>query len=160
MEKIILTLFKDAQSDDLEISNGALTDLGLIIERHKQNRYDDSSYELLFNNKDLFIIKNSENEIEIIISFLFYYIMNFENNSVTVAWCLGKCYNCNILIGIKKLFIIFDSDDEVSLQLLYSINSIYNFSEIKIELDTVINKIISENKLKNTVEYLTNLKKQ
>ncbi|HEX8576966.1 MAG TPA: hypothetical protein VF677_11795 [Flavobacterium sp.] len=157
MNRQIEILFKKSKLNNIGFSNSALTDLGLLVERHTQNRYEDDSYLYLFSSKEIFEIKPEDKEIEVIINFFFYYIININHDSVTVAWCIGKCYGFDIILGLVRLLNIFNEDDQVSLQLLYSINSLYDFRNVKDYVIPILNEIILNNKLDKTIEYINEL---
>ena len=149
MNKNIKELIVKAKSNDSDKISDALTDLGLLIERHTQNRYSEEDYLILLgNNIELFELRLEEEEVDIIVNFFFFHILNININPITVAWCLGKCYNVDILEGMKRLLVLFSYNDELTLQLLFSINGLFGFEKIKEELIIL-----------NNTEGLTNTKK-
>lgn len=131
MNKHLLELIKKSKSDDLGVANDALSDLGLLVERHTQNRYSEKDYlTLLGNDDDLYNLRLTDNEAELLAAFFFYYMLNKNEHGITLAWCLGKCYNMDILEGMKNLLKNFSTNDEVVLQLLYSINALFGLKTI------------------------------
>lgn len=127
MNKKILELSALAASTDhQDISMTALTQLGLLVERHTQNRYTDTSYEFLFESYDLYHLKLEDEDVNYLVKFFFYHIINIHQHPVTVAWCLGKCYNQNIYEGIKRLLMLFKDNDDLCEQLLFSLNALYD----------------------------------
>ncbi len=128
MNTKIQTLISNAQfNEDDKVIMAALTNLGLLVERHTQNRYNDLSYlSLLGNDDELFELKLSDNDVNSIAHFLFYHIMNTGVHPVTVAWCLGKCYGLDIYQGIIGLLKLFSHDDDICEQLLFSLNALYD----------------------------------
>lgn len=157
MNKKIEILFEKSRLNDFDSSNLALADLGLLVERHLQDRYHDEGYLHLLSSKEIYKIKLEDIEIEYIINFFFYHILNINQNPITVAWCLGKCYGFDIIFGIIRLLNVFNEDDEVCLQLLCSINSLYDFRNVKNHLLPTLNKIKIEGKLNKTIEQINEL---
>jgi|688.fasta_scaffold766183_1 hypothetical protein len=154
MNKLIKELFLKSTSIDSDIVNESLTDLGLLVERHTQDRYSEEDYLLLLgNNKSLFDLILSEDEVDEIIHFFFFHLININIHPVTVIWCLGKCYNKDILTGMRRLLKIYSDNDEISLQLIYSIVALFGIEAIKEELHDLKMK----KELKNTNEYINNL---
>ena len=157
MNKYLEELIEKSKSENLDTVNDALTDLGLLVERHTQNRYGEEDYlTLLGNDEKLFNLRLTENEVELLTCFFFYHILNVSVHPVTVAWCLGKCYNMNILRGMTHLLDIFCSDDDVTLQLLYSINSLFGLESVMPMLLTIRTK----KDLPNTSKYLEELESE
>lgn len=123
----IIKLFENAISNDISKVGNALNDLGLLVERHTQNRYQEKDYLLLFgNNEELFNLYLEDIEVKLITNFFFFHIINYELGQITTAWCLGKCYNQNIYKGMLSLLKVFKYNDEVCEQLLFSMNSLYD----------------------------------
>lgn len=154
MNRSLEILIDQAKTNDPKIVSDALTDLGLLVERHTQNRYSEDDYlSLLGNNEELFNLKLTDKEVELLVCFFFYHILNIHVHPVTVVWCLGKCYNLNILDGMNRLINVFQSNDEIVLQLLYSVNALFGLENI---MPTLL--ILREKKeLHNTQKYLEEL---
>lgn len=145
MNILLKNLMLKSLSDDLNEVNDSLTDLGLLTERHTQDRYSEEEYlNLLDNNYELYNYKLSDNEVSYIVHFLFYHILNVQKQKVTVAWCLGKCYGLDIYKGIINLFRVFKEEDETCQQLIFSMTSLF-------EIDGMYDEIYSilENPIKN-----------
>lgn len=151
---------KRALSDDNQVANGALTDIGLIIERHTQNRYKDRTYKSLFT--DYFEAYNfvlEEFELDRLRDFLFFYALNKNENKLTVIWCLGKCYGQNIYPGMENLLKLFNENDEVCEQLIYSINALFDFRVFMPKILEILNNSLENNLLPKTKEILENIPK-
>ena len=154
MDEHLKKLIVKAKSKDSAAISDALTDWGLLLERHTQNRYSEQDYlTLLGNNDALFTLRLKDEDVEILTNFFFYHILNIHIHPVTAAWCLGKCYNMDILDGMKRLLNLFDSNDEITLQLIYSINSLFGLEQIGQQL-MVLRK---RTDLPNTTKYLEGL---
>lgn len=67
----------------------ALKDLGLLTERHTQNRYDED-YSLLFDEDDLIKIKLADEDVNILVYYFLYRLTNKFPFAVTTAWVLGN----------------------------------------------------------------------
>lgn len=137
--------------DDQKSMMSTLTNLGLLIERHTQNRYTDDSYRILLgNDDDLFNLKLTNEDVDSIVHFLFYHIINISIHPVTVAWCLGKCYNYDIYNGIKRLLELYRYDDDICEQLLFSLNALYDPRETFKDISKILEKSIKEIPLPKT----------
>lgn len=157
MNKHIRDLIEKSKSADLTIANDALSDLGLLVERHAQNRYSEKDYlTLLGNDYDLYNLRLTDSDVEQLTSFFFYYILNKSEHKVTAAWCLGKCYNMDILEGMKNLLKTFNTNDEIVLQLLYSINALFGLQTIMPSLLELKERL----DLPNTKNYLEELESE
>ena len=86
----------------------------------KLDRFTDKLYNLKLNKTD----------IDLIIHTVFYHLINSNLYPVTFAWCLGKFYQKDLLVGFTRLFKIYEDEDDVFIQLLMSLNSIYDFRVI------------------------------
>ncbi len=154
MNENLKNLLEKSKSNDFTVANNALSDLGLLVERHTQNRYSEKDYLLLLdNNEELYNLKLTDSDVDVIVSFFFDQILNGTDHGVTLAWCLGKCYHLDIFEGMKKLLTVYDDDDDVTLQLLYSINALFGLDTIKPKLL----KIKNRKDLPNTKSYLDEL---
>ena len=90
MNKHLKNLIEKSKSENFEKANSALSDLGLLVERHTQNRYLEEDYLTLFGfNEEIFDLRLTDNEVEYLVSFFFYHILNKKEHAVTAAWCLG-----------------------------------------------------------------------
>lgn len=156
MNKKISFLIKEASLvDNHETILDALTNLGLLLERHTQYRYSESSYLSLFGNDDeLFNLRLSNNDVDEIIYFLFYHIINIHIHPVTVAWCFGKCYDCRIYQGILNLLRLFNKDDDICEQLLFSLNALYDPMDTFKDIVSILEDSIKEQVLPKTEEII------
>ncbi|GAA3628840.1 hypothetical protein [Flavivirga jejuensis] len=133
----------------------ALTNLGLLMERHTQDRYSDEDYLILLgNDEDLFKLRLSEADTTEIVHFLFYHIININVYPVTVAWCFGKCYGCDIYSGIKQLLKLYKDNDDVCEQLLFSLNGLYDPRETFKDVAKILEDSIKSIPLPRTNEVL------
>jgi len=143
---------------DPEQAMDALTDLGLLIERHTQNRYGEKEYlSLLGNDQDLYELRLTHEEVERGTQFLFYHLLNIRLHPVTAAWCLGKCYGQDILKGITGLLDVYRADDDVCEQLLFSVNALYDFDRIKTQIRPILDLLGSIDNLPKTHELIHSL---
>ncbi|WP_303318944.1 hypothetical protein Q4Q34_05700 [Flavivirga abyssicola] len=140
--------------NDHKAMMSALTNLGLLIERHTQDRYADDSYHILFGNDDLFNLKLTNEDTNSIVHFLFYHIINIKIHPITVAWCLGKCYNYDIYDGIKRLLKLYSYDDDICEQLLFSLNALYDPRETFEDIAKILEEPIKSIPLPKTNEVL------
>jgi hypothetical protein len=144
----IKSLIQKTASSNLDDAMHSLTDLGLLIERHTQNRYADKDYLLLFgSNEELYHLVLKNDEVEYIVQFLFYHIMNIQIHPVTVAWCLGKCYGFDIYDGIINLFKIFKGEDDICQQLIFSMTSLFEREDMYYEIYCILEKPVKEGDL-------------
>lgn len=159
MEKI-LELFEIAKDKDIQLSYLALKDLGFLVERHVQNRYNHENYRELFSvERDyLYDLKLNTEQVELIIHFLFFHIININSLPTTVLWCLSKCYGIEIKDGLKKILILYQDKDEVCFQLIQTINSLYDKDIFKNEFLDYLSDIIKLNKLEKSDEKLKEVK--
>lgn len=132
MSEIIKKLFSRAVSKNEDDVMYALTDMGLMIERHTQNRYEQEEYlQLMDNNYELYEYHLVEEDVEQIISFLFYHILNIHIHPVTVVWCLGKCYNRDIKLGMNNLRKLYKNEEAIQEQIVFSMTALFGSESIK-----------------------------
>jgi|GEM_PF-5299566 len=158
MKNIVENLIYVMRSENEDKSLSAITSLGLLVERHIQDRYSDVDYLHLFHNDiQIYNLKLSDNEVNLILeNVLFELFHNVNKNAVSLAWCLGKFHDKYILSDFLKLFKIYKNDDDVFLQLLFSLISIYDLREIVNTLNFEFEKI-DFSKLMKSQEYLMEL---
>ncbi|RXR21475.1 hypothetical protein [Flavobacterium stagni] len=158
MKNIVEDLIYIMRSENEDKSNSAITYLGLLVERHIQDRYCDIDYLHLFHNDiQIYNLKLSENDVNSILETVLFELFLYVNkNPVSLAWCLGKFHDKDILSDFLKLFEIYKNDDDVFLQLLFSLNSIYDLREIMNTLNLELKKI-DLSKLEKSKEYLIEL---
>lgn len=157
MENTVEKLIKDTHSEDGNVALKSIEYLGLLVERHLQDRYaEEDFFYLLDKRKELFDLKLRDSDIDFIIHTIFYQLINSNLHSVTLAWCLSKFYGKNILIGFTRLFTIYKNEDDVFIQLLMSINSIYDFRDISNIICNEFKKV-DFTELPNSLEFLVEL---
>lgn len=118
---IVKLLNKGENLEDKDSREHALLSLGLLVERHTQNRYNEQDYlHLLGNDMDLFNIKLTELEVNEIHSFFIQQLKAQNPSSVTLTWGLGKCYGKSHLQELLEIISLYDRQDEVCQQVLFS----------------------------------------
>lgn len=107
-------LIANCEGEDLKNSLIALQDLGYLTERHLMRRYNDETYFVIFNNKNIYRLYITDDECEEIIHFLFYVILNYPDRSNEAAWCLRKCADKKFTMALNNCIELFLARNESS----------------------------------------------
>lgn len=97
LPKILNQLVEACQSNGLEGVFDSSRVLGLLIERHRQNRYDDSSYSALLGSEELYGLQLSDEMVDDLVQKLLDILENCEDRASLMVWPLGKAYDSSVM---------------------------------------------------------------
>lgn len=97
LPKILNQLMEACEGDNLERVFDSSRVLGLLIERHRQNRYDDSSYSTLLGSEELYDLQLSDEIVDDLVGKLFDILESCEDRAGLMAWALGKAYDSSVI---------------------------------------------------------------
>jgi len=123
MSNIIETFIDNLNRGDFQITQQALSQSALLIERHALNRYDDSIYEQLLS-QHLLEYKLSDHEFDQLLEVLVE-VLNYQiEHAATAAWALGKSYSDWVVPKlVEALRKYWQDNDEITYQILIALDN-------------------------------------
>lgn len=123
MNDVIETLIDDLNKGDFQITQQALSQSALLIERHALNRYDDSIYEQLLS-QHLLEHKLSDYEFDQLLKSLLEILDHQVEHASTAAWALGKSYSDWVVPKLVEALKKYWQDyDEITYQILIALDN-------------------------------------
>lgn len=120
----ISNLLTQAVSGVFEDAQEALTKIGLVIEKNRQGRHDDSEYIKLGLNNALCNVRLSTAEIALIADALINVLLRYDDRAGGAAWSLGKTFDPQVSKSLyKALELYWRKNDDTAAQILYSIQN-------------------------------------
>ncbi len=118
----LIELLNRVKGNDLSDAFHASRQLGLLIERHRQNRYQDLSYESLLSSEDLNELRLTDRVVEQLTAELFSVFETYKDRASLAVWPLGKTFNKSVVDRLLKfLERNWAENDVVSSEILMTV---------------------------------------
>ena len=102
MPKSLIKLLNEVKGSDLIDAFHASRELGLLVESHRQDRYGDTSYEMLLSSKELNQLRLTDKIVERLTEELLSVLENHSERSSLVVWPLGKTFKPSVIDRLLK----------------------------------------------------------
>jgi HEAT repeat protein len=130
MNDVIDILINDLNTGSFQITQQALSQSALLIERHALNRYDDLIYEQLLPQQ-LLEYKLSDRDFNQLLETLVEMLDHQVEHASSAAWALGKSYSDRVVPKlVEALRKYWQSHDEITYQILIALDN-YGLEQAK-----------------------------
>lgn len=117
----LIALLSEIKGKNLSDAFHASRKLGLLIERHCQDRYADTTYELLLSNNELNELRLSDFLVNELVEELFFILENYKDRGNLAVWPLGRTFDPTVIDRLLQYLKKNWTDDTVCSGILMTV---------------------------------------